>query len=337
MKKFAKTLSSAELLRSGRALQLDPKYPRGKSEERNERNKRFGYGGTFPLHRQTACNIPSETLPKPTYNSSCLHRGCNLVGILSISADPGRGGPFGYTPMASERPQTAPWIRGAVKLSSSLAFDHAAQRRKGPETVSLVGQNKTAVVVSSTLGMGAAVARLLAKIGCHHINIFGYNMTRGADMFKQLKKLAPTGSEIQVMCQSGIPSVIPTTRSMLSNSNGKVIEKNKHETTTAMSEYGCKFEAGVMHWDIPGDYEVEWDIPRLMGHPREGFDATGISKVRKPVERDVPCKKRFFWEVPGRLSGVLGHPKEYVVRVGCPSMEWDVPGLEWDVPASIKS
>ncbi|KAJ7492914.1 hypothetical protein B0H11DRAFT_1911357 [Mycena galericulata] len=97
-----------------------------------------------------------------------------------------------------------------------------------------------------------------------------------------------------------------------------------------------KFEAGVMHWDISGDYEVEWDIPRLMGHPREEFDATGMSQVRKPVERDVPCKIRFFWEVPGRLSGVLGHPKEYIVRVGCPSTEWDVPGLEWDVPASIK-
>ncbi|KAJ7436911.1 hypothetical protein B0H11DRAFT_1830481 [Mycena galericulata] len=46
--------------------------------------------------------------------------------------------------------------------------------------------------------MGAAVARLLAKIGCHRINIFGCNTTRGADMLKQLKKLAPTGSEIQV-------------------------------------------------------------------------------------------------------------------------------------------
>ncbi|KAJ7475634.1 hypothetical protein B0H11DRAFT_1899677 [Mycena galericulata] len=135
-----------------------------------------------------------------------------------------------------------------------------------------------------------------------------------------------------------------------------------------------KFEAGVMHWDIPGvewdvpgKYEVGWDIP---GNYEEGWDIPDIVKglwdipwgdlmllgcprsenqVGKPIEWDVPCKIRFSWEVPGEigmsqvvyvlkwdvpgwLSRVLGHPKEYIVRVGCPSIEWDVPGLEWDVP-----
>ncbi|KAJ7507040.1 hypothetical protein B0H11DRAFT_1849552 [Mycena galericulata] len=69
---------------------------------------------------------------------------------------------------------------------------------KALENVSLVGQNKTAVVVGGTLGMGAAVARLLAKIGCRRIIIFGRNATRGAEMLENLKKLAPKGSEIQV-------------------------------------------------------------------------------------------------------------------------------------------
>lgn len=71
------------------------------------------------------------------------------------------------------------------------------------ESVSLAGQNKTAVVVGGTLGIGAGVARLLAKIGCSRIIIFGRNETRGAEMLEVLKKLAPRGSKIDATFVKG--------------------------------------------------------------------------------------------------------------------------------------
>ncbi|KAJ7476357.1 hypothetical protein B0H11DRAFT_2281706 [Mycena galericulata] len=70
---------------------------------------------------------------------------------------------------------------------------------KALETVSIAGQNKTAVVVGGTLGMGAAIARLLAKIGCRRIIILGRSATRGAEMLELLKNLASSkDNEIQV-------------------------------------------------------------------------------------------------------------------------------------------
>jgi NAD(P)-dependent dehydrogenase (short-subunit alcohol dehydrogenase family) len=66
------------------------------------------------------------------------------------------------------------------------------------QNVSLVGQNKTAVVVGGFLGIGAAVARLLAKLGCSRIIIMGRNETRGKAVLEALKKLAPEGSRIEV-------------------------------------------------------------------------------------------------------------------------------------------
>ncbi|KAJ7127385.1 hypothetical protein C8R43DRAFT_1210965 [Mycena crocata] len=65
------------------------------------------------------------------------------------------------------------------------------------ETVSLVGQNKTAVVIGGTLGIGAAIARLLAKLGCSRIIICGRNATRAAAVIELLKKFAPAESKIK--------------------------------------------------------------------------------------------------------------------------------------------
>ncbi|KAJ7714794.1 hypothetical protein B0H16DRAFT_513855 [Mycena metata] len=64
--------------------------------------------------------------------------------------------------------------------------------------VSLVGQNKTAVVVGGTLGIGAAVARLLAKLGCKRIIILGRDENRGTAMLETMKKLAPADSRLEV-------------------------------------------------------------------------------------------------------------------------------------------
>ncbi|KAF8142510.1 hypothetical protein K438DRAFT_1737031 [Mycena galopus ATCC 62051] len=64
--------------------------------------------------------------------------------------------------------------------------------------VSLAGQNKTAVIVGGTLGIGAAVARLLAKLGCSRVIISGRNETRGKAMLELMKNLAPEDSKIVV-------------------------------------------------------------------------------------------------------------------------------------------
>ncbi|KAJ7155110.1 hypothetical protein C8R46DRAFT_1196650 [Mycena filopes] len=66
------------------------------------------------------------------------------------------------------------------------------------KTVSLTGQNKTAVVVGGTLGIGAGVARLLAKLGCSRVVIVGRDEIRGTAMLATLKHLAPSGSKIAV-------------------------------------------------------------------------------------------------------------------------------------------
>ncbi|KAJ7500035.1 hypothetical protein FB451DRAFT_1207291 [Mycena latifolia] len=73
----------------------------------------------------------------------------------------------------------------------------APNAAKALRTVSLVGQQKTAVVVGGTLGIGAAVARQLAKLGCSRIIIFGRNEARGAEVLEVLRGLAPKGSEIK--------------------------------------------------------------------------------------------------------------------------------------------
>ncbi|KAJ7168964.1 hypothetical protein C8R46DRAFT_1350424 [Mycena filopes] len=66
------------------------------------------------------------------------------------------------------------------------------------EKVSLVGQNRTAVVVGGTLGIGAAVARLLAKLGCKRIIISGRDEKRGKAMLETMKTLAPADSRLEV-------------------------------------------------------------------------------------------------------------------------------------------
>ncbi|KAK7027768.1 hypothetical protein R3P38DRAFT_2526930 [Favolaschia claudopus] len=64
----------------------------------------------------------------------------------------------------------------------------------GLRAVSLTNQNKTAVIVGGTLGIGAAVARLLAKLGCSRIIILGRNERRGKAVVDAMKELAPEGS-----------------------------------------------------------------------------------------------------------------------------------------------
>ncbi|KAJ7628850.1 hypothetical protein FB45DRAFT_45064 [Roridomyces roridus] len=61
------------------------------------------------------------------------------------------------------------------------------------QNLSLAGQNNTAVVVGGTLGIGAAVARLLAKLGCSRIIISGRNEGRATQVMQLLKTLAPDG------------------------------------------------------------------------------------------------------------------------------------------------
>lgn len=62
---------------------------------------------------------------------------------------------------------------------------------KALQAISLVGQHKSAVIVGGTLGIGAAIARHLAKLGCSRIVIFGRNEARGAAVLEELKRLAP--------------------------------------------------------------------------------------------------------------------------------------------------
>ena len=69
---------------------------------------------------------------------------------------------------------------------------------KGLETVSLSSTPKTAVVVGATTGIGAAVARLFAKLGCRRVIIFGRNEGRAAEVITAMKSLAPKEADIQV-------------------------------------------------------------------------------------------------------------------------------------------
>ncbi|KAJ6577213.1 hypothetical protein B0H19DRAFT_550016 [Mycena capillaripes] len=64
------------------------------------------------------------------------------------------------------------------------------------EKVSLVSQHKSAVIVGGTLGIGAAIARLLAKLGCSRIIIFGRNEARGAAVLEDLRRLSPDATTI---------------------------------------------------------------------------------------------------------------------------------------------
>ncbi|KAJ7509459.1 hypothetical protein B0H11DRAFT_1900877 [Mycena galericulata] len=141
-----------------------------------------------------------------------------------------------------------------------------------------------------------------------------------------------------------------------------------------------KFEAGVMHWDISGDYEVEWDIPSKY---EVGWDVPGKYEVgwdipgKYEVGWDIPDILKGLWDipgrdlmllgcprsenqlsgmshakygfsrrsqdVPGRLSGVPGHPKDIFGITGSPHDEHSAPALRlryiqknlWDIPPYI--
>jgi NAD(P)-dependent dehydrogenase (short-subunit alcohol dehydrogenase family) len=58
-------------------------------------------------------------------------------------------------------------------------------------TYSLEGQNKTTVVVGATQGVGAAIARKMAGLGCSRIINTGRNTVLGNELIEKMKGLAP--------------------------------------------------------------------------------------------------------------------------------------------------
>ncbi|KAF7365552.1 hypothetical protein MVEN_00428500 [Mycena venus] len=70
--------------------------------------------------------------------------------------------------------------------------------QKALQKVSLIGKHKTAVIVGGTLGIGAAIARCFAKLGCSRIVIFGRNEARGAAVLEDLRLLSPTPTDIKL-------------------------------------------------------------------------------------------------------------------------------------------
>lgn len=74
----------------------------------------------------------------------------------------------------------------------------ALNAAKELKNVTLVGQNKTAVITGATMGMGAAVARHLAKLGCSHVIILGRNETRAKGVLEDMRKLAPKEGKVEV-------------------------------------------------------------------------------------------------------------------------------------------
>ena len=74
---------------------------------------------------------------------------------------------------------------------------------KALEGFSLAGQNKTAVVVGATQGIGAGIARRLSKLGCTRIITLGRNEKRGNEVIEAMKKLAPDASKLEARFVSG--------------------------------------------------------------------------------------------------------------------------------------
>ncbi|KAJ7628132.1 hypothetical protein DFH06DRAFT_1338583 [Mycena polygramma] len=66
------------------------------------------------------------------------------------------------------------------------------------KNLTLVGQNKTAVVVGGTSGNGGGIARRLVQLGCRRVIICGDEDARGNEVVEEFKKLAPKGSETVV-------------------------------------------------------------------------------------------------------------------------------------------
>jgi NAD(P)-dependent dehydrogenase (short-subunit alcohol dehydrogenase family) len=71
-----------------------------------------------------------------------------------------------------------------------------ATQLKALSKTSLSGQDRTVVVTGATYGIGAAVARQFAKIGCERIIILGRNEERAQKVLQDLKDLAPEGTKV---------------------------------------------------------------------------------------------------------------------------------------------
>ncbi|KAJ7660571.1 hypothetical protein B0H17DRAFT_1095066 [Mycena rosella] len=87
-------------------------------------------------------------------------------------------------------------VAGNFPFLTSPIANHGPNAAKALQSVSLAGQNKTAVIVGGTSGIGAAVARSLAKLGCSKIIISGRNEARGTAVLEVLRGLAPKGTKI---------------------------------------------------------------------------------------------------------------------------------------------
>ncbi len=66
------------------------------------------------------------------------------------------------------------------------------------ESISLVGKAETAVIVGATTGIGAAIAKLYAKLGCRRIIIFGRNQARAEEVMTAMRNLAPEEGDVGV-------------------------------------------------------------------------------------------------------------------------------------------
>ena len=55
--------------------------------------------------------------------------------------------------------------------------------------------NKTAVIIGGTNGIGAAIARLMAKLGCRRVIIVGRSEEKGKKVCDAMRSLTPTGGD----------------------------------------------------------------------------------------------------------------------------------------------
>lgn len=116
----------------------------------------FAFGYRRYLQRLPFVSVSSSTLPSPHLSSFLF---------FSPYLNPS------YPSLDSSMPLTP---SEAAKALESFTFS----------------ESKTAVIIGSTTGIGAGIARLLAKLGCQRVLIFGRNGARAAVMLEDLRKLA---------------------------------------------------------------------------------------------------------------------------------------------------
>jgi NAD(P)-dependent dehydrogenase (short-subunit alcohol dehydrogenase family) len=63
--------------------------------------------------------------------------------------------------------------------------------------------NKTAVVVGGTNGIGAAIARLMVRLGCVKVVIVGRSEEKGRKLCETMKELAPSKDGFETALVTG--------------------------------------------------------------------------------------------------------------------------------------